>query len=232
MRRKLLLMVLCGILLVSFPSSGAGPNEAGQPQATSDSPEGDQAANPGNSLPYDPPLPREITLSAPGPGARDEDCARIIREYKEGGESSLEALRNLGIRGCTAAPVLQTLTECLSSNDDEVVLVAMEALGKIGPSAGSVERDLLELLGKSDNQLIGLYGIVALGKIHSDPESALPYLSRVIEGDERGLLQPALNAAVRFGPAAAPMLESALKNASGDKKQEIQKTLDSLKKKR
>lgn len=172
-----------------------------------------------------------LTLPDPGPSSfEDKDYSSVIQEFKAGGETAMEALRKLGIPGCRSEAVTKTLTECLLSGDDLTMQIALDSLGKIGPSAELAQKEILELTSGTDNQLIKFYGILALGKIHSDPESSLPFLIDLIDEDDSKFLLPALNSVVQYGKTAIPMLKTSLKKASGEKKRAIKEALTSLEK--
>lgn len=121
----------------------------------------------------------------------------------------------------TASPlVVPALIRALGDPDHDVRASAAAALGQVGPAAAEAVPSLAGLTKTDRIGFVWLQATRALGRIHANPEVALPALASELNSDWSTLREEALMAIARFGTAAASAAP-AIRRATRDSTLEV-----------
>jgi HEAT repeat protein len=115
------------------------------------------------------------------------------------------AMKALGLMGCRACSVVPQLIDKLRTGCPSERIVAIEALGDIGPSAASAAVPILRAVLKDRDLAVRFWAIVALDKMKEQAESAISDLCKIIKESSQSqvIKWQALLALKSIGPAAA-----------------------------
>lgn len=86
--------------------------------------------------------------------------------------------------GPAAKPAVPALTTLLRSKDPQVRASAAQCLSLIGPEAEEAVPALIQILNeeKPENALVVMNSMLALGNIHTEPETVIPVLLQYVNG--------------------------------------------------
>ena len=125
------------------------------------------------------------------------------------------AMKALGLMGCRACSVVPRLIDKLRTGCPAERIVAVAALGNIGPSAAPAAVPVLRAVIKDRDLAVRCRAIEALEEMKEQAESAIPDLCEAIK-------EPSLSTVIKWralwalkciGPSAAPALARALDGA-------------------
>jgi HEAT repeat protein len=139
-------------------------------------------------------------------------------------ETQSEAIKALYYIDPNGAKVVPTLIHALRASDPRVRAHAAYGLGRLGPLARESVPWLVKELGRDEpgDQSEEIYDIadiitVALGRIHSNPEVAVPRLASILNDARKSSLhRNALIAICRYGASAIGALPSLVKALRGN----------------
>ena len=97
------------------------------------------------------------------------------------------ATLGFGALGPIAKPGVPALIELLSDRDQEVRAAAAVCLSQIGPDAKEAVPALIQTLNREGNGWgpVLLNSMLALGAIHSDPDTVIPLLLEYVDGPRK-----------------------------------------------
>ena len=120
------------------------------------------------------------------PDDRPPVAAALVALLKSATEAELrrEIVTSLGLLGETAGDVVPALAAQLADRDAEHRLVAIDALGKLGPAVGRVQAELLALFESDPDKAVRQTSIRALGKgLGPDAARLIPALTQRLHAD-------------------------------------------------
>jgi hypothetical protein len=147
---------------------------------------------------------------------RQRSGASIAEEVRTGSASKrLTVLWDLAERPIYESGVVTAVGECLKERDSAVASAAGRTLAALGPIAGEALPQLVWALSSDCNETRG-GAAFALGVLKKDPKQVVPELRRLLEADDRLVVQEAGQALQNYGADAAesaPELRRALQQA-------------------
>jgi HEAT repeat protein len=123
----------------------------------------------------------------------------------------------LGVAATARAADLPLLMKQMNDPDADVRRAAARALGQMGPDATPAVPLLTAAVEKDRDLYVRRFSAQALGQIGPNASSAIPALTSALKDEKKEMIEAAVTALGKMGPAAVPALADAFKGSSFSK---------------